>query len=366
MSKPPSKHTRRRRKESEKSAPRKVSRRSGDESPLTSWPRTDLRHWQQRLLLRKPPVGSDALPGELSTRIKHGTSSAYFPLGSADPATAAARALEIYQTVVDLGWSNTCHLFPRELSLAVHWANNPLGWTYTTLHSRMLNAPAPPAAINVKPATRWRIALIEKEGGLRRALGDAIAQHAECGSDAVFGSVESAMRDLPNRAPHLLLINQQLVNPPVVGALDRLRSLAPQRPVLLYSVYEDSEQLFRSTPGGASGYLLKRTCPDQLLAPLASIPAGPTLSSDQIARSVRRYFQKLIESWPAEESAPELAKLTLREQQVLNLMAKGHVDKEIAETLGISVWTVHGHVKNIFDKFGVHSRTEAVVKFLHK
>lgn len=364
MSKSPSKPTKRK---AASGKPRNASRRTAtDESSLATWPKTDVRHWQQRLLLRKPLAGGAHLAGELSTRIKHGNSSAYFPLGSADPTAAAARALEIHQAITDLGWSNACHLFPRELSLAIHWANNPLGWTYTTLHSRMLNAPAPPTALNVKPATRWRIALIEKEGGIRRALGDAIGQHAECGCDGVLGSVDAAMRDLPQRAPHLLLINQELVNPPVVGALDRLRSLAPQRPILLYSVYEDSEQLFRSTPGGASGYLLKRTGPDQLLAPLASIPAGPTLSIDQIARSVRRYFQKLIESWPAEESAPELAKLTLREQQVLNLMAKGHVDKEIAETLGISVWTVHGHVKNIFDKFGVHSRTEAVVKFLHK
>jgi DNA-binding NarL/FixJ family response regulator len=135
---------------------------------------------------------------------------------------------------------------------------------------------------------------------------------------------------------------------------------------VLYSVYEDSEQLFKATPGGASGYLLKRTAPGQLLAPLSLIPQASAMRSEQIARSVRRYFQNLIESWPAEASSPDLARLTHREQQVLNLMAKGHVDKEIADALGISVWTVHGHVKNIFEKFGVHSRTEAVVKYLHK
>jgi DNA-binding NarL/FixJ family response regulator len=152
----------------------------------------------------------------------------------------------------------------------------------------------------------------------------------------------------------------------VAESLQSLRSLSPELPILLYSVHEDSEQLFKATPGGAAGYLLKRTAPEQLLAPLGLIPPAAALRSEQVARSVRRYFQNVIESWPAEDSTSVLAKLTHREEQVLNLMTKGHVDKEIAQALGISVWTVHGHVKNIFDKFGVHSRTEAVVKYLHK
>jgi DNA-binding NarL/FixJ family response regulator len=131
-------------------------------------------------------------------------------------------------------------------------------------------------------------------------------------------------------------------------------------------VYEDSDQLFKATPGGASSYLLKRTTPDKLLDPIAGPSGEKHFSSELIAFRVRQYFRKVIDSLPVGDASPDLAKLTQREQEILNLLSKGYVDKEIAEALRISIWTVHGHMKNIFEKLGVHTRTEAVVKYLHK
>jgi DNA-binding NarL/FixJ family response regulator len=330
------------------------------------WPKTDVRHWQQRLLLRRPPVAETSPAREWTTRVEHAGMGAYFPLGTAEPLPAAQRALEIYQTIVERGWGDAFEHFAREITVAVHWAGNPLGWTYTTLHTRSSDGCFDRPSNNSKPVRRWRVALIEPEAGIRRALAEAIHRHPDCVCESALAGVEVALRDLPGRRLDLLLINQHQTNNSILESLQELSHLAPDRPIVLYSVYEDSEQLFKATPGGASGYLLKRTAPGQLLAPLSLIPQASAMRSEQIARSVRRYFQNLIESWPAEASSPDLARLTHREQQVLNLMAKGHVDKEIADALGISVWTVHGHVKNIFEKFGVHSRTEAVVKYLHK
>lgn len=330
------------------------------------WPKTDVRYWQQRLLLRRHSASESQTVTELSTRIEHAGGSAYFPLGTSDQPAAAAKALEIYQTIVEEGWGDACERFSRELTIGVHWAGNPLGWTYATLHSQPLLSSRAVLRREVPVPPRWKIALIEPDTGIRRSLVEVLNHHVDCTCDSSFAYLDAALREIPRRPPHLALVSQHLTNLPVAESLQSLRSLSPELPILLYSVHEDSEQLFKATPGGAAGYLLKRTAPEQLLAPLELIPPAPTLRSEQVASSIRRYFQSVIESWPTEDSASVLAKLTHREEQVLNLMTKGHVDKEIAQALGISVWTVHGHVKNIFDKFGVHSRTEAVVKYLHK
>ena len=124
--------------------------------------------------------------------------------------------------------------------------------------------------------------------------------------------------------------------------------------------------MFKSTPGGATGYLLRRTLPRQILEPIAVTMRKGMLSQEQISLGVREYFHRLLDSLPAGDPYREMGRLTPREREILNLLSKGYVDKEIADSLHISIWTVHGHMKNIFEKLGVHTRTEAVVKYLHK
>jgi len=135
---------------------------------------------------------------------------------------------------------------------------------------------------------------------------------------------------------------------------------------VFFTTHEDSDQLFKATPGGASGYILKRTSPERLLEPIVGVLKDGDLSPDRIAVHVRRYFQSLVESLSSLESARDMARLTPRERDILNLLSKGSLDKEIAESLRISLWTVHGHLKNIYDKLGVHTRTEAAVRYLQK
>ena len=150
------------------------------------------------------------------------------------------------------------------------------------------------------------------------------------------------------------------------SCVERLRSLACDCSCLLFSVYEDSGELFKSTTGGSAGYLLKRTPPDHLLAPISGAPPREKLSSRQISGRVWKYFQKVFAPLQTGDAAAEMQKLSPRECQVLDCLSRGYVDKEIAATLGISAWTVHGHLKNIFEKLGAHSRTEAVVKYLQR
>jgi len=175
-----------------------------------------------------------------------------------------------------------------------------------------------------------------------------------------------ALAEMRRATPQLVLVNHHLPDMEGPRFVERLRSAMPDCPCLLFSVYEDSGELFKSTPGGSAGYLLKRTAPDQLLAPLGGAPLEEPLSARKISRRVWTYFQEAFASLRSGEMTAEMEKLTPRECQVLDCLSRGHVDKEIAASLGISAWTVHGHVKNIFEKLGVHSRTEAVVKYLQR
>ena len=145
-----------------------------------------------------------------------------------------------------------------------------------------------------------------------------------------------------------------------------MKAAAPEIGGLLYSVYEDSEELFKRTPGGAGTYLLRRTGPTQFLEPIRAWPNQGPLPGEQMTSAAWQYFKESVSSMPVGGSARHLASLTQREQEVLGLLSKGHPDKEIADALGISIHTVHEHVRNILEKLGAHNRTEAAVKFLQK
>jgi DNA-binding NarL/FixJ family response regulator len=122
--------------------------------------------------------------------------------------------------------------------------------------------------------------------------------------------------------------------------------------------------LFKSTPGGATVYMLKRTAANRLFEPIASLTRITT--HEEIAAQVWNYFHQLSATLPSAPPFWKLAKLTPREQEVLALLSKGDLVKEIAGTLGISNWTVQDHVKSIFEKLKVHTRTEAVIKYLQR
>ena len=147
--------------------------------------------------------------------------------------------------------------------------------------------------------------------------------------------------------------------------LGTIAAILPDIPALTYSVYADGDQMFVSTPGGAEGYLVKRVKPDRLLDPIANVATRPGSPKEDLLAAVKAYFQKLLQS-PSLHDRSALSKLTRRENEVLVLMSKGCVDKEIAHAMGISIWTVHGYIKSIFERLNVHTRTEAVVRFLEK
>jgi DNA-binding NarL/FixJ family response regulator len=320
---------------------------------------SDSDYWKRRLVRRRSP-GPEGLRAaeEFSVRIEHAGLGFYFPLGTNDERKAARLAIKIFRTVANEGWSAANHRYRREVTVAFHWVDDPLAWTYTTFHTRLTAAP------DVEAAGRAQVAVVEPDAGIRLALADSLNGQPGFRCAATFGGAEEALRWRRTHKPAITLVNQALPNQTSGAVMEALQQAPASGLGLLYSVFDDSDELFKSTPGGAQGYLLKRTPHRRLLDPIAEPPQP--LTREAMAERLREYFQRLSAALPVGPSGREMARLTVREHQLLALLSKGHSAKEIAAELGISVWTVHGHVKNIFEKLNVHTRTEAVVRFLQK
>lgn len=327
----------------------------------------DAEYWKRRLIHRKylePP--NSQTDHKLSVRIEHGRISHYFPLDTSDETEAAGQARRIYQTIVTQGWASANANFPRELTLALRWLDNPLAWTYVTLHTRKSNAPFRPIPGSPHGSPRLKVAVVEPDDGIRFGLAACANQQEGFQCAAAYASAAEAVQRIPRRSPHLVLSNHSLPDKTGAACVEELQRAHPNLAGLCYSVYEDSDQLFKATPGGAVGYLLKRTAASRIFEPIAEALRKGPLTPAQVATCVREYFQKVFAALPTGPSSLEMAKLTPREHEILTLLSTGDLAKEIADTLGISIWTVHGHVKHIFEKLNVHNRTEAVVKFLQK
>lgn len=329
--------------------------------------RSDVRYWRRRLVRRRPPhPGETGSAAGFSARIEHDGASYFFPLGTADEDDAATRAREIYLAAVAEGWAAVQARYPRELTVGLCWTERPLAWTYATIHTRTRTVPAAPDADGEGRGGALRVAIVEPDPGVRRALAECVDRQAGFACVAEYGGARESLAALPRRPPHLVLVNAGASDVTAAEFTSRLSRMVPPLPALFFTVHEDSDELFKATPGGASGYLLKRTAPDRLFEPVLGALKDGALSPDRIALHVRGYFQTVVESLSPWQPSRGVAKLTRREHDILSLLSKGYLDKEIADALGISLWTVHGHLKKIYEKLGVHTRTEAAVRYLQK
>lgn len=165
--------------------------------------------------------------------------------------------------------------------------------------------------------------------------------------------------------PRMVLLNRSLAGSTGFKSAGTVACIETGVPAITYSVHADGDWMFVSTPGGAVGYLVKRVQPDRLLEPiLKAINRSEVTAEDYLLR-VKYYFQELLQL-PSSLDNSGLNKLTPREREVLDLLSKGYVDKEIAQAMGISIWTVHDHIKNIFERLHVRTRTEAAIRYLEK
>jgi len=217
-----------------------------------------------------------------------------------------------------------------------------------------------------KVSTAIQVALVEDDPNLRANLMAMLNSSAGFHCQAVYPDGLAALRGIPANRPDVVLMDINLPGMLGTECVRQLKDLTPNLPVLMLTVYEDSEQIFKSLMSGATGYLLKRTSKDKLLEAIREVDAGGAPMSRQIARRVVQYFQKVNELPQDKDSqnASVVVSLTDREKEVLAALAKGYAYKEIAEQLKISFETVRTHLRTIYEKLHVHSRTEAVLKYL--
>ena len=161
---------------------------------------------------------------------------------------------------------------------------------------------------------------------------------------------------LPDKAPDLVLMDIQLPNMSGVECVAKLKELLPSVHAIMVTVYEDPDRIFRALRAGASGYLLKRATPEEVLGAMREVQQGGGAMSGEIARKVIGYFREQA------AATAKVEELTAREREVLELVVNGLSNKEIAERLSVTLAAVRFHLKHIYQKLHVHSRTEAVLK----
>lgn len=240
--------------------------------------------------------------------------------------------------------------------------------------------PAPknekPAASNlcsIEPARQMRhnesrlemnapitVAIVEDNRGTREGLVELLGRAPNLQCVGAYASGEEAVRDLPGRQPRVVLMDINLPGMSGVECVARLKQSLPQSLVLMLTTYEESDLIFASLRAGASGYLLKNMHPAELAQAVEQVHSGGAPMSMQIARKVVNHFQQI------KQPASEMEKLTKRELEILTLLAKGYLYKEIGEHLGITLSTVRAHLHTIYEKLHVQSRTQAVLKFLDR
>ena len=201
-----------------------------------------------------------------------------------------------------------------------------------------------------------RIVIIEDQAPLRNTLAALIGGAGDLQLTGSHGSMEAALEALDRDAPDVVLADIGL---PGMSGTEGVRHLRARRPgvqILMLTVFTDNENVFDAICAGASGYLLKDTPRDRLLSAVRELAAGGAPMSPEIARKV----VTMLRQAPADQ--PVATTLSEREIEVLSLLADGHVYKSAAHSLGISPDTVRFHVRNIYEKLHVHSKSEAVVK----
>jgi DNA-binding NarL/FixJ family response regulator len=202
------------------------------------------------------------------------------------------------------------------------------------------------------------VAIVEDDAATRGILANWIDEAPSFRCVGTYGDVASALASLPSQAPDVALVD---INLPDVSGIECVRQLKPQLPAtqfVMVTVYGDSEHIFEALAAGAAGYLLKRLTRENLLAALEEVHRGGSPMSSSIARKVVQFFR--AERPP---STVELESLSSRELEVLNLLAQGYVNKEIADRLAISAPTVATYIRRIYEKLQVHSRAAAIGKF---
>jgi DNA-binding NarL/FixJ family response regulator len=212
----------------------------------------------------------------------------------------------------------------------------------------------------VSPASApIKVSVVEDNDRFRESLAVMLSGCPGFSCVGTHRTAEEALAKIPREAPDVVLMDIELPKRSGIECVRELKRLLPKLPVMMLTAYDDPEKIFESLRAGACGYLLKRTSLVEVLDAIQEMHRGGSPMSTQIAR---RVVASLHQPTPTTTASS----LTEREEQILARLAKGFSNKEIADLLSVSLETVRTHLRHIYEKLHVHSRTEAVVKFLDR
>jgi DNA-binding NarL/FixJ family response regulator len=204
------------------------------------------------------------------------------------------------------------------------------------------------------------VSIVDDEADLREHIAGYLSAAGDIRCKSAYATAEEALEHLPQDKPDVVLMDINLGGMDGIECVRRLKTQMPEAQVLMLTVFEDTEKIFRALSAGASGYLLKRMSPKKLIEAIAEVRDGGSPMSAPIARKVVQSFQS------APSRGDESIALSQREHSVINGLAQGLAYKQIADELGVSIHTVRNYIRRIYEKLHVQSRSEAVAKFFLK
>jgi DNA-binding NarL/FixJ family response regulator len=201
------------------------------------------------------------------------------------------------------------------------------------------------------------IAIVEDNKTIRESLAEFVQTDPECRCVCACATAEEALKQIPRHSPEIVLMDIQLPSLSGIECCAQLKQLLPAVQIIMVTVYEDTDRIFKALRAGACGYLLKRCAPEELVSAIREVRQGGAPMSREIARKVIASFQEPV------AAAAEVEELSPREREILELLAEGFPNKEIAGRVGVTDGTVRWHLRHVYHKLHVRSRTEAALKF---
>jgi DNA-binding NarL/FixJ family response regulator len=212
-----------------------------------------------------------------------------------------------------------------------------------------------------KPSAKapLKIVLVEDQPEIRESWLRLIGAFPDFSCVGACASAEEALRVIPTLSPDVVLMDVFLPRMSGIECTARLKARQPQMHIVMLTAADDDEMVFMALEAGADGYLLKQTKPADLREALLDVLNGGAPMTSEIARRVVHYFRDRAKARDA------IVHLAPREKEILSLLSKGYANKEIADTLSLSIETVRSYLKSIYEKMQVHSRAEAVARYMN-
>lgn len=218
----------------------------------------------------------------------------------------------------------------------------------------------PDPSLQRAPAGPIRVSIVEDDESIRSNLEELLNSEPDFACVSTHPHGRSACAQIPKIKPDVVLMDINLGAMDGIECVARLKAILPDLQIIMVTVYEDTDKIYPALEAGATGYIIKRSNTDELFDAIRQVRRGESPMSGPIARKVVQFFQGRGRTHEL------LDQLSPKENQVLDKLAQGFLYKEIAAEMGVTLETVRTHIRNIYQKLQVNTRTDAVLKFLGK